>query len=78
MAADDAWFADDAWHYVSSSNVMGFKYNARTQQLTIRFRGSRDYIYFSIPPSMVEGLATAASPGGWFNDNLRGAPFERA
>jgi hypothetical protein len=77
MADDDAWYADDAWHYVSSSNVMGFKYNPRTRELTIRFRGSRDYKYFAIDASMVEGLATASSPGGWFHANLMGAPFER-
>ena len=41
------------------------------------FHGGRVYKYFRIPPEMAEGLATASSPGGWFWQNLRGAPFER-
>jgi hypothetical protein len=71
------WWADDQWHYVSSSNVLAFRYNKQTRELTIRFHGSRDYKYFNIDAAMAEGLATASSPGGWFHANLKGAPFER-
>jgi hypothetical protein len=73
----DQWFADNAWHYVSSSNIDAFAYDPETQELRINFHGGRVYKYFRIPPEMAEGLATASSPGGWFWQNLRGAPFER-
>jgi len=73
----DQWFADNAWHYVSSSNIDAFRYDAERQELSINFHGGRIYKYFRIPPEMAEGLATASSPGGWFRQNLRGAPFER-
>jgi hypothetical protein len=73
----DEWWADNAWHYVTSSNVTAFKYDRSTQNLDIRFHGGRDYRYFRIPPELAGGLANAASPGGWFHANLKGAPFER-
>ena len=71
------WWADDQWHYVTSSNINAFKYDPSTQDLWINFHGGRIYRYYRIPPWMVEGLATASSPGGWFWQNLRGAPFEK-
>ena len=71
------WWADDQWHYVTSSNIDAFKYELETQELSIQFHGGRIYKYFRIPPWMVAGLATASSPGGWFHQNLRGAPFEK-
>ena len=77
MQMSDQWFADNAWHYVSSSNITAFKYSPEQQALWINFHGRRIYRYFNIPPELAEGLATASSPGGWFWQNLRGAPFER-
>lgn len=71
------WWNDQQWHYVSSSNVEAFRYDSVTRQLDIMFKGSRVYRYFSIPEVMAEDLANAASPGGWFHANLKGAPFER-
>jgi len=73
----DTWFADDQWHYVSSSNIDAFKYSPLDRTLSIRFHGAREYEYFNIPLDMVEGLATATSPGQWFHQNLKGAPFQR-
>jgi hypothetical protein len=78
-AAEEAreWWDDAQWHYVSSTNVEAFLYDRETQSLQIRFHGNRTYKYFSIPPELAGGLASAASPGGWFHANLKGAPFER-
>jgi hypothetical protein len=71
------WWDDKSWHYVSSSNVTAFLYDRDDQTLQIMFHGNRVYKYFSISPGMASGLATASSPGGWFHQNLKGAPFER-
>ena len=71
------WWSDNAWHYVSSSNVKAFKYDRARARLSISFRGGRVYSYFNISPDMAEGLATSSSPGGWFHATLKGAPFER-
>ena len=71
------WWADGAWHYVSSSNVSAFRYEARVRALEIRFHGDRVYRYFNIAPDLARGLAEAVSPGGWWHANLKGAPFER-
>jgi hypothetical protein len=78
-AAEEAqeWWADGAWHYVSSSNVDAFMYERDTQSLFIRFHGNRTYKYFNISPELASGLASAPSPGGWFHSTLKGAPFER-
>jgi hypothetical protein len=75
--AASEWWADGAWHYVSSSNVDAFRYDARVRALDINFHGNRVYRYFNIPAWMARGLAEAVSPGGWFHANLKGAPFER-
>ena len=73
----DEWWNDNAWHYVSSSNITAFKYSARERALWINFHGGRIYKYFSIGEGMAEELASASSPGQWFHANLKGAPFER-
>ena len=71
------WWNDNQWHYVSSSNVDAFRYDRAGKTLDIQFHGNRVYRYFNIPAELVRGLAEAASPGGWFHANLKGAPFER-
>lgn len=71
------WWNDGVWHYVSSSNVDAFRYDRKTRTLDIQFHGARRYRYFNIPAGMAEGLASASSPGQWFHQNLKGAPFER-
>lgn len=78
-AAEEAyeWWNDNAWHPVSSSNVDAFRYDKSERALYIQFHGNRRYKYFDIPAEMAEDLASAASPGGWFHANLKGAPFER-
>jgi hypothetical protein len=74
------WWDDAAWHPLPNSgrpNLDAFMYERDTQSLSIQFHGNRVYKYFNIPPDMASGLANAASPGGWFHQNLRGAPFEK-
>jgi hypothetical protein len=81
MADDDEasseWWNDASWHYVSSSNVDAFRYDREARALEIEFHGGRRYRYFNISADMAGGLAEASSPGGWFHQNLKGAPFER-
>jgi hypothetical protein len=77
LAEAQEYFADGAWHYVSSSNVSAFRYDRNARSLEIEFHGGRRYRYFNISQELAGGLAGAASPGGWFHQNLRGAPFER-
>jgi hypothetical protein len=71
------WWDDNSWHYVSSTNVDAFRYDREARALEIQFHGGRVYKYFNIDAGMAAGLAEASSPGGWFHQNLRGAPFER-
>lgn len=71
------WWNDGQWHYVPSSNVTAFRYDKQSRALEIEFHGGRRYRYFAIDPVMASGLAAASSPGGWFHQNLKGAPFER-
>ena len=73
----EEWFADGQFHYLSSSNLDAFAYEPATKTLRIEFHGGRRYRYFNIALETAAGLATATSPGGWFHENLRGAPFER-
>ena len=76
-AAAEEWWNDAQWHYVSSSNVSAFRYEREARNLEIEFHGGRRYRYFNVSEETAEGLANASSPGGWFHQNLKGAPFER-
>jgi len=66
-----------AWRALSSSNLDAYNYNPETQELRIQFHGGRTYKYFRIPQEMADALGSASSPGQWFHQNLKGAPFER-
>jgi len=79
----DQWFADDplagygAWRPLASSNLDAYKFDPESRELLIQFHGGRVYKYFNISQEMADGLGSASSPGGWFWQNLRGAPFEK-
>jgi hypothetical protein len=46
-------------------------YDDKTANLTLTFRSGRTYNY-TVPPAIAQGLARAESPGGFFNDHIKG------
>lgn len=71
-------YFDNGWNTLLSSNVNAFMYTSSTRQLSIEFKGGRQYDYYNIAPDTVTELATTSSPGAWVNNNLRDAPARRA
>jgi len=59
---------------LSSSNLAGYDYDPNTKTLTITFRGSgRTYRYMDVPEQVADGLASASSPGTYFNSAIKDA-----
>lgn len=56
---------------LNSSNLASYDYDENTQTLSIRFLSGRTYRYLDVPSSVVEGLASAASPGRYFNAAIK-------
>jgi hypothetical protein len=57
---------------VNSTNIDSVGYNADTQTLTVKFKGSGQiYEYLNVPQTLYEGLMTAESKGKYINDNIR-------
>ena len=54
---------------VKSSFIDSLKYCPETGNLAVRFKSGRRYIYFEVPPSVVDCLAT--STGSYFNSVIR-------
>lgn len=59
------------WQPLTSSNLDSFAYDAAMQRLQIRFKSGRTYAYSGVPPSLVEELASASSPGQFFNSAIK-------
>jgi hypothetical protein len=59
------------WMPVSSSNVAAFRYNAGERVLQIKFHSGRIYGYKDVPENIVDGLATADSPGKFVNAQIK-------
>ena len=59
------------WQSLTSSNLDSFAYDAAMQRLQIRFKSGKTYSYANVPPSLVEELASAASPGQFFNSAIK-------
>lgn len=56
----------------NSSAISEARYNASTRTLQIWFVGSGGpYDYYSVPEAIFAGLCEAASPGSYFNSNIR-------
>src|SRR3974377_564266 len=70
-------YFDNEWHRLASSKVGAFKYDPASSLLDLEFKGVRQYRYFNIDASMVIDLATSSSPGGWWWQNLKGAPAQK-
>lgn len=56
---------------LASSNLRSYDYDEDTQTLTITFLSGRSYRYLDVPPGVVEGLASAGSPGRYFNAAIK-------
>lgn len=57
---------------VSSSNVLSVGYDPKTATLEVEFHGGSIYEYYNVPEAVYEGLLSAASIGGYLNDQVKG------
>lgn len=56
-----------------SSNLLGARYDAKTETLTIEFNSGGTYEYPGVSRETADGLFTAASPGSYFYTRIRNA-----
>ena len=56
---------------LNSSNLQGYDYDPVMQTLKIRFVSGRTYSYAEVPQDVVDGLASASSPGQYFNAAIK-------
>lgn len=57
---------------IQSSSIASVGYEPDTQTLELEFQGRRVYQYFDVPEFVHQGLTTAASPGTYFSEHIRG------
>lgn len=60
---------------VSSSNVAAVGYDEETSTLGVKFLNGSEYHYSGVPKSVYEGLLSAASVGGYFDQNVKKAGY---
>lgn len=60
------------WQQLQSSNLSRCAYDLETGELQIQFYSGKVYKYSDVPPSVYSGLLDAASPGQYFNSNIKG------
>ena len=61
------------------SSVLDSVAYSRHAILELRFRSAVTYLYFAVPPDVVQGLLDAASKGAFFNRQIRDRyPFQRS
>lgn len=62
----------------ASSNVGGYRYDAATHELHVRFNSGTSYVYSGVPPAVAEELRSADSAGSYIQRNIaRVFPFKR-
>ena len=59
------------WSQVSSSNVIGAKYEAENELLFVQYKDGSTYQYLGVSLSQAAAFAEAPSAGTWIWDNLR-------
>ena len=59
------------WTTLNSSNVKAFRYDASKHVLQIQFVGGRVYSYKDVPQNVVDGLASAESPGSYVHSAIK-------
>ena len=57
---------------LASTAIESVSYDIEEEELTITFVKGGSYVFYSVPRSVVVGLVTAASPGGYYNSVIRG------
>jgi hypothetical protein len=57
--------------YVNSSAIRFIDYDPTTKILRITFTTGNTYDYFNVPQHIYDGLISASSKGGYYNDYIR-------
>lgn len=55
-----------------SSCIQRVEYDTEEGELVIEFTDGTFFTYHNVPPEVLGGLLSAASPGAYFNRNIRG------
>ena len=64
---------------MASQVIRDFTYDGDRHELTVRFTSGKVYVYSLVPAHVAEAFGGAASPGAYFNANIRDRyPFRRA
>lgn len=61
-----------AMNDVTSSNIAQIGYKPASDELLVRFKNGRAYLYQGVPISVHRDLMNAASHGNYFNSWIRG------
>ncbi len=61
---------------LNSSNLAGGSFDEETGQLMLTFKSGKTYPYANVPKAVVDGLRNAASPGSYFNSEIKGSYTE--
>lgn len=57
---------------LNSSSIRAADYDSSRRLLYIWFRHNGPYTFFHVPEHVFAGLVSAASPGTYYNDHIRG------
>lgn len=60
---------------VTSSNLLEVGYDSATSTLEVAFKRGGVYQYSGVPSYIHEGIMAAASPGGYFDVNVKKAGY---
>lgn len=59
------------WTPLDSSNLNAMRYDTESKLLQVRFNSGRTYAYKDVPQDVADGLASAGSPGRYFNSSIK-------
>jgi hypothetical protein len=71
-AKDDSLTVPIRREPIESRSITSIGYHAELRVLEIEFRRGAIYRFFSVPPSVFEGLQKAESKGRYFSQSVRG------
>ena len=54
-----------------STVIRRFHYRPEERQLDVLFTTGRRYVYYDVPPEVVDSFRSAFSKGRWFNAHIR-------
>ena len=55
-----------------SSAISSLRYNPETGQMDVTFLSGRTYTHEGVPPDVVESFVSAASPGRYYANSIKG------